>query len=169
MENNTVISIESFGRETFLQLNITFVDRYASLRVRAVNSLAAFRRVFGNVNCDNQMYARIQCLEASDTYNDLFDAKLKVIPLDEILSARKALHSYVDIAANPMAKDSAKIAALKEAAVLANITIIDEKGNSRRGRSLDDFYAAVDAMDKAPGAAAPEPAQPASERTQPLH
>jgi hypothetical protein len=165
MANDVYISADEFGDDKFLKVNAMFIERYVTLRARTIPSLAAFRRIFGAVNCDQGVYTRIQNLEASDLYNDLFEAKLKSMPLDELLSPRKALHAYLDIAANPMAKDSAKIAALKEACVIANITVIDEKGQTRAGRDLSDFYADVPANpahDAAVEAVAnPKPSEPA--------
>src|ERR1700688_4680435 len=161
--DNTKYTFPEFRPEVFASVEFLTkakfaVDKYASLRARAVPALAAFRRIFGHMNCDTLVFSKIQNLEASDIYCDLFEAKLKALPIDELLSARRALHTYLEIAHSPHSKDSAKIAALKEACVLAGVTVIDEKGNTRLGRTLADFYADAPKNDATSPAPAPTPA-----------
>jgi hypothetical protein len=152
MTNLVYIPVGQFDFGGFYELNESLVSQYVSLRVRAVHSHIAFRRVFGGVNCDGEMSNRIAALEASDMYNDMLDARLKELPVNELLDAKKALHSFMEIAGNPNARDRDRIQALKEAAVLSGITVIDDAGRSRVGGTLADFYAAVDALRESEGA-----------------
>ncbi|WP_250534377.1 hypothetical protein [Caballeronia sp. AZ10_KS36] len=132
-----------FSDEGFLTDNITFIEQYAALRVRGVYSAAAFRRVFGSINCVDPMETRhrVDSLEASDTYSEAFERLLKSTPVDQMLSDKKALQSYLDIASNPMLKESVRVQALKEACVLAGITTIDDAGRTKKVPTLDDLYA----------------------------
>jgi len=157
IDDTPYIGVDQFGNPKFHAKNDWFMSKYVNLRVRAVPALAAFRRVFGSINCGNEVHAKIQNLEASDMYNDMFEARLKAIPVDELLDAKKALHSYLEIANNPLAKDMAKIGALREAAVIAGVTVIDEDGKTKQGSTLADFYKAVGAaLPAAPTVAQPD-------------
>ncbi|MDR5757660.1 hypothetical protein [Caballeronia sp. LZ035] len=131
-----------FSDETFLRDNIEFVETYAIQRVRGMYGPSAFRRVFGSVNCIDPMdtRTRVDMLESTYVYADAFDRYLAAMSVDKILSDKKALHGYLDIANNPMMKESVRVAALKEACVLAGITVIDDAGRTKRVPTLDDLY-----------------------------
>jgi hypothetical protein len=162
MPNTTYIDAEDFINEDFLKDNILHVEGYAWLRARSVQSHLAFRRVFGSVNCGDRMHEKIMNLECSTTYMKTFAETLKKTPIDKILNAKRAVHAYLDLAFNPNTRDSSKVAALKEATVLAGITEIDENGRTRLG-GLSDFYAAQAAAPHAPPVPpAPVPDEPHS-------
>jgi hypothetical protein len=149
MAEKQKLETQYFADDGFLIDNIHYVQKYAELRIRGVHNLAAFRRVFGAINCVDyqETHNSIQNLEASDTYNDIFEAKLKAAPVDTLLSERKALHGYLDIFHNPMLKESVRVAALKEACVIAGVTVIDDKGNTKR-RGLGDYYREVETLER---------------------
>ncbi|MDR5751138.1 MULTISPECIES: hypothetical protein [unclassified Caballeronia] len=83
---------------------------------------------------------KVVLIEASDAYNEAYDRLLKSTPVDQMLSDKKALHGYLDIANNPNLKESVRVQALKEACVLAGITVIDDANRTRKVPTLDDLY-----------------------------
>jgi hypothetical protein len=139
------IHVDDFLDEDFLKEIAVCVHWYARFRVQSVQSHLAFRRVFGPVNCDNNMYERIQNLECSIAYTRKFAEILEKTPIDKILNAKRAVHAYLDLAFNPNTRDASKVSALKEATVLAGITVLDEDGQTRLGNGMADFYAAQQA------------------------
>jgi hypothetical protein len=160
MVNTYRIKAEDFIDDDFLKDIFSHVEWYARLRVLAVQKHVAFRRVFGPVNCDEQMYARIDNLECSSLYMQTFADMLKTIPINKLLNAKRAVHAYLDLAFNPNTRDASRVAALKEATVLAGITVIDEDGRTRLGNGMADFYAAQQAArheTPVPGPVADEP------------
>lgn len=140
MANTYRIKPDDFIDDDFLTGVFAYVEWYARLRVLAVQKHVAFRRVFGPVNCDNNMYERIDNLECSSLYMQTFADMLKTVPINKLLDAKKAVHAYLDLAYNPNVRDSSRVAALKEATVLAGITVLDEEGRTRLGNGMADFY-----------------------------
>jgi hypothetical protein len=58
------------------------------------------------------------------------------------LDERRALHGYLDIVNNPNMKESVRVQALREACVLAGLTVIDNANRtSRKTPTLNDLYA----------------------------
>jgi hypothetical protein len=58
----------------------------------------------------------------------------------------------VSIALDESAKKADRMAEIKELNVIYIVTTIDDKGNTRAGRSLADFYADVAGSGAVPGA-----------------
>jgi hypothetical protein len=130
-----------FENHEWLEANRMAVEAYAALRARGIYKMSAFRQVFGSVNCVYpEVHIKIENLEASFLYNGLFETLLKVTPIDHVLNDRRALHSYLDIANNPLLKESVRVQALKEACVLAGITVIDDANRTRKVPTLADLY-----------------------------
>ncbi|CAN0624540.1 protein of unknown function [Burkholderia multivorans] len=147
MPNTTLISdldARHFRDEDVVIQIRPLVTQYAALRARAVPPIRAFMRAFKTGAPDQSTFEKAQALESTDLYNALFEKALAAVPVNELLDSKKALHKYMEVVNHPSSKDTAKISALKEAAVIAGITVIDENGKTRAGASLDDFYKALD-------------------------
>ena len=118
---------------------------YVDLRVRGFDSLQAFEAAFGFTNCEN-METKIRRLEATPHYRAAFEARIKAIPVDELINDKIAIVELMTTYRNPRLRDSARIAAFKEALVLAGITTVDADGRTlKAGSDLDDLYADRDA------------------------
>ena len=90
-----------------------------------------------------QGVARIYGLKRNPYYKKEFPKQLDSVPLAEMWNPRIAIHQLVKLVRNEMAKDTARLAAIKELNVMTGITVMDEAGNTKMGRSLDDFYTKV--------------------------
>jgi hypothetical protein len=139
------IPMDDFADEALMRENIAFVEKYAMFRVRGIFEFKAFRRVFGAANCQHRdsMQMCIDNLESTDCYHEVFERLLKSLPIDALLSERRALHFYLDIAQNPHHREAVRVSAIKEACVLAGITVIDEAGRTQKVPSLDELYSNV--------------------------
>ena len=141
MTDPTIASYH-FADENFLRLNEQYVDEYVALRVRGHHPHTAFRRVFGAANAEQHAQAKIDNLESSKTFQTKFEHALKTTPISDIINDRRALVELLSMYRSPFVRDSSRLAALREAMVLAGITVVDENGKTKRaGASLADFYA----------------------------
>lgn len=137
-----LIHPSQFDLTEFYESNPEFINAYVELRARGYHETIAFRRVFGAINSqDNFTQHRIDSLESNPYFTERFEARLKTIPIDQVLNERIALNWLLRLSSSPYAKDTVRLAAMRDAAVLAGVTVIDDAGNTRKaGRSLDDFY-----------------------------
>lgn len=162
-----IMSPLQFRSERFAELNIKLVSDYADYRVIGWNAERAFTRVFGTDYADLHLYARIEALEHNLVYRKVFAQKFGVVKLEEMYGPKLAVYELVSLMNNPFTKCSTKLSAMKELNVLFGITVIDESGRTRAGRSLKEFY--EDANQPTPNAKPnltgrhPEPGSPESE------
>jgi hypothetical protein len=135
-----VMSPLQFRSERFAELNIKLVSDYADYRVIGWNAERAFTRVFGTDYADLHLYARIEALEHNMVYRKVFAQKFGVVKLEEMYGPKLAVYELVSLMNNPFTKCSTKLSAMKELNVLFGITVIDDSGRTRAGRSLKEFY-----------------------------
>jgi hypothetical protein len=131
----------NFSDERFLELNHEFVAEYVEYRIRGHHSTVALRSVFGEENNDPQSHDRIANLEASDAFRKRFAARQKVISKSELWNPEIAMGELMNFMRNPYFKETVRLNALKELNVMLGITIVDENGKTKAGRTLADFYA----------------------------
>lgn len=144
MEDEYITTPDDFENEHFALNNKGMFDEFIALTVRGVDEYQAMRLVFGdNVMGDQQGVARIYGLKRNPYYKREFPKQLDSVPLGEMWNPRIAIHQLVKLVRNEMAKDTARLAAIKELNVMTGITVMDEAGNTKMGRSLDDFYTKV--------------------------
>jgi hypothetical protein len=150
-----------FGDEDFTILYKEKINMYVEYRVRGFHSQIALGRAFGSENAasgDSSTNERVFHLESNPYYMDRFERRLKEIHMDELWSAKTSVHEMLSILRSPYTKDSTQLAAAKELNVVFGITIVDENGKTRAGRSLADFYKNVgmpSADDPMPGEGEP--------------
>jgi deoxyribodipyrimidine photolyase-like uncharacterized protein len=116
------------------------VDQYIEYRLHGHHTSRAFSRVFGENNQDAQTHLRIEALEHSAYFKQRFNARLKESKVDELWDTKKSVHSLLSMARDVFAKDSVRLNAIKELNVLCGITVVDENGKTKQGRTLADFY-----------------------------
>lgn len=133
----------AFGDEDFTVMCKDRFNAYVELRIRGFHSEIALARAFGPENAaamDNTVSQRIFYLESNEYYIDRFDKRLKEISVDDLWNTRLAVHEMLSILRSPYTKDGIQLSAAKELNVIYGITVTDESGRTRAGRSLVDFY-----------------------------
>lgn len=148
-----------FADEKFLKLNGSLVNEYVEYKIHGYHSTVAMRAVFGEENFDAQSHDRIVNLEASVAYREKFKARQKAIPKSELWNPEIAMTELMAFTRNPYMKETVRLNALKELNVLLGITIVDENGKTKAGRSLEDFYSQF-GIPVASGAASKTPTDP---------
>lgn len=137
--------IDDFATPEFIEANTDFYDRYVQLRVHGYPSYRAFIRVFGAEHWADARLgsARIDAIESTGYYQTKFREVLEATKLSELWNEKKAMHDLLSLVRDPLVKCSTQLAAAKELNVLAGITFVDKSGNTRAGRSLNDFYQSI--------------------------
>ena len=142
MNYDAIAPIDTFRNDRIETHHAASVQRYIVLRVIGHKAIAALSSAFGpSYAMSMQAHTIIDLIETSDYYmrgfargaaeRDKIDS-----PLWNAMAAARVL---ISIATDETAKRAERIAAAKELNVLYGITIIDEKGNTRRGLTLDEL------------------------------
>ena len=132
-----------FGTKDFAIVYKEKINQYVELRIRGHHAQMAMGRVFGAENAaqmNDATHQRIFYLESNPYYIERFDARLKDIKMDELWSPKLAIHEMLSILRSPYTKDNTQLAAAKELNIVFGITVVDENGKTKAGRSLADFY-----------------------------
>ena len=137
-----------FAEESFAIVHRELVNQYIAYRVHGYHNSTAFRRVFGAENYDSNSHLRIENLEHNPYYRREFARQLKAIQVEELWNTKIALNELLGMARNVFAKDTSRLAAMKELNIMCGITVTDENGKTKAGRSLDDFYKMANAEPK---------------------
>jgi len=144
MSNGYTLMPEDFEDHNFALNNSQLFDEFIDKCIRGYQELEAMRLVFGEETVDDGKFiSRLYALKRNPYYKAHYEKRLAEIPLNELWNPRIAVQQLVQIARSSE-KDSARINAIKELNVVTGITVIDEAGNTKMGRSLDDFYAQVE-------------------------
>ncbi|KVD15527.1 hypothetical protein [Burkholderia ubonensis] len=130
---------ETFHRDCIDAYHGAALKRYIQLRALGHKSIAALTGAFGHEYAYvMNPYAFIDLIETSDTYMNGFRRAVEA-STQNLWSDAIAARVLFSIATDETAKRAERIAAAKELNVLFGITVIDEKGNTRRGLSLEDL------------------------------
>lgn len=130
-----------FSDESWLAENFDSFREYIEYRVHGYFASVAFRRVYGEENSgDTYTHHRIENLEATRLYRDLFARRLSEVKISELWNTKVSVHELLSLTRNPFAKDTTRLQAAKELNVLVGITVVDENGKTKAGASLEDFY-----------------------------
>lgn len=134
-------STQEMGTLSFALANVEVFNQYIELRVNGIHSHEAFRRTFPYSWYESSNgFGRANAVEFNPyTISRLRDILATIDPAS-LWNPRLAVHEMLCLARDPYAKETARLGAMKELNVLLNITVVDEKGKTRAGRSLDDFY-----------------------------
>lgn len=134
------IPASKFGDPEFAKLNPDYFHEYVMYRVHGLAAQVAFIRVFGEEQLAHSGHSKIHEIEHNPWVRDQIIKRLKATPVSHLWNDKVAVHEILSIARDPMAKHSTRLSAMKELNVLAGITVTDDKGNTKRGMSLDEFY-----------------------------
>lgn len=140
MTTITRIPASQFGDPEFAKLNPDYFNEYVTYRVHGYHAQVAFRRVFGDENMGHNSHMKIEEIEHNPWVRSEIARRLAQVKQSELWNERVAIHELLSIARDVYAKDSTRLNAVKELNVLYGITITDEKGVTRRGMNLDEFY-----------------------------
>ncbi len=153
--------LDDFAQPDFIAVNEPFFDRYVDLRVHGYSSRTSFIKVFGldHYPDPQQGYRRTSDIEETDWYRAAFEARLKTVTVAELWHTKSSIHELLAIVREDATRDSTRLNAIKELNVLVGITVVDENGKTKAGRTLADFYA-ENGKSKVPGK--PAPADPSA-------
>lgn len=136
-----VARASDFANELFVLNNLQLFERYAAYRVNGHTAAASLRMTFGEDYFDNNATARIYALEGNSAYQKIFNKLLNATKLSDMWNPKRAVHELLSLARDKFEKGSVRLGAIKELNVLCEITVTDETGKTKAGRSLADFYA----------------------------
>ena len=136
----SLVPASHFGDEDFAVENKKYFDAYVEYRVRGYHPHVAFRRVFGEDYMDSNSPMRIEMAEHNPYFRSNFKRRLSEVKIEELWETKTSVHELLSMVRNPFAKDTTRLGAMKELNVLVGITVVDESGRTRAGRSLADFY-----------------------------
>jgi len=137
----TIADPDTFNNEVIAHYHKAALLRYVNLRADGHASIAALTGAFGpEYVMTMNPYTYINLIETSDAYKRTLVAAVAAKKDNPIWDAEQAARVLFSIATDETAKRAERIAAAKELNVLFGITIIDDKGNTRIGHTLADFY-----------------------------
>jgi hypothetical protein len=151
----------AFRSKEFANANIGLISDYADYRVMGWNAERAFIRVFGTDYGDMHLYARIEALEHNLVYRTVFAKRFGATPLNRMFSVKHAIWHWLSLLNNPFVRETVRATAIQQLQTIYGITVVDEAGNTKATKSLDDFYAAEgDAANIPPTFRHPDPGSP---------
>lgn len=141
MSQDYVAMPEDFEDPRFAEHNQALFDEFIDLVIQGHDMRASFALVFGmEVATDNYTGQRILCTQRNPYYKMRYKKRMEEMPLKELWSVKSSIHNLVKLVRDPEVAASAKLNAIRELNIIYGITMIDENGNSKMGRSMDDFY-----------------------------
>ncbi|QDH49595.1 hypothetical protein KYLE_1 [Pantoea phage Kyle] len=143
MSASGILLPEDFEDYNFALNNKEHFDKYIDMIIKGYDETTALRVVFGEEACsDGGFWARIYAIRRNRYYNQQYQLALQNIKLEELWNPRLAITMLLLIARSSE-KHSARINAIKELNIMTGITVMDEAGNTKQGRSMEDFYAKI--------------------------
>lgn len=130
----------AFRDQTFANANIGLISDYADYRVMGWNPERAFIRVFGTDYGDVHLFARIEALEHNIVYRQVFAKRFGATPLSRMFSVKHAIWHWLSLLNNPFVRETVRAKAIESLQVIYGITVVDEAGNTKATKTLDDFY-----------------------------
>ncbi|MCX4170692.1 MULTISPECIES: hypothetical protein [Paraburkholderia] len=117
-----------------------FIEQLVKGIPRDIAIIDAFQMIRKNVSLFNAHELGLAA-ECNPYVKDRLDVALAEKKASALWNTNKSINRMLKIVENPREKGQTKIAAMKELNVLVGITVVDENGQTRAGRSLEDFYA----------------------------
>lgn len=135
-----VQSPRAFRSPDFANANIGLISDYADYRVMGWNPERAFIRVFGTDYGDMHLFARIEALEHNIVYRQVFAKRFGATPLSRMFSVKHAIWHWLSLLNNPFVRETVRATAIQQLQTIYGITVVDEAGNTKAVKTLDDFY-----------------------------
>jgi hypothetical protein len=132
---------EFFEDETFAIGYRDYINLYVEGRILGRPDGKMFRDVFGKANFeDDDRTERVLALERNPYYKERFKKRLHEVKVADMWNTKVALNELLNIMHDIFTKDAVRLSAIKELNLLCGITVVDEAGKTRAGRTLSDFY-----------------------------
>lgn len=161
-----VPEVELFSRMDFTEFNKKHFSDFADARIEGYSRVVSLRMCFGSQFVfGNETAAYCYAIEANAFYKHEYEKKVKGLDLKKAWNPNVSMVALKQLIRDEFVKDNVRMAAIKEANVLADVTFVDEKGNTRARRGIDDFYADNTGKPNDDGAAVPEYTPPVSSDT----
>ncbi len=147
-ESQPLTPPSQFGQVKFAELNPDHFREYVTYRLHGYAPYVAFRRVFGQDELSTNGHIKVEEIEHNPWVRQKLAKLVKATQPSTLWDAQIAVHELLNMARNPFFKENVRLGAIKELNVLTGVTVVDEKGVTRKGMSLKDYY---DANGGAPG------------------
>ncbi len=133
--------VELFSRKDFTKFNHQHFIDFAEARIEGYSRVVALRMCFGSQFVfGSETAAYCYAIEANPFYKQQYEKKLESLELKKAWNPKISMVALKQLIRDDFVKDNVRMAAIKEANVLAEVTFVDEKGNTRAVRGIDDFY-----------------------------
>lgn len=154
-----VYNPKDFADSTFAQEFSECFDRFIELRIhglpRDIAIIESFDLIANGVCIKNS--AQLGLAAECNPYVKLqFPKMFAEKQICELWDEKKSISHLLRIVENEHVRESVRILAIKELNTLYNITYVDERGNTRAVRTLDDFYKSVAQHKRHPDPRSPE-------------
>ena len=137
-----------FESEDMRDLHEEQYNRFVDMRIRGIDRDTAFSRVFPRYARPRdgvRAQERAMYLESTEWFQSTFDERLKKAKLSDLWNANVSMNRLLEVIKSPNEKGSTKVAAMREANILAEITFVDENGQTRAGSVSTELAAMLDA------------------------
>jgi len=144
-DEERILMPRDFESPVFAANNMELFDQYIEFRIDGHRPHQALRMTFGeDVAGDGQLIARAFCAERNPYVVKNLKKRMMERPVSVQWNPQVSVHELLQVVRDPLAKDSARIAAIKELNVMAGIVIDTDEGKTKLRRGLDDFYNEVE-------------------------
>lgn len=145
MTDESLPTPEDFEDRDFALSNKAMFDEFIMLVVKGAAVNVAFKMVFPRDICASaEVHLYLWAIQRNPYYKHHMPLQLKAVKADDLWSPRQAIHQLLCIVKDSTARESARIKAIQELNIIYGITVVDEAGNTKLGRSMDDFYKGMD-------------------------
>jgi len=135
------LHFSDYADERFAALNMKLFDEYIEYRLDGADRIESFARIFGH---DDKIRLNVMFIEHNPYYRKEFERRLEARKPQEMWNEKKAIQALLSMSQDNNNKCSTKLAAIKELNILVGVTVVDESGKTKRGRTLEDFYSSVE-------------------------
>jgi hypothetical protein len=146
-ESLTTATPDDLVKSSYALMHADYYDAYVELRLHGIHSVRAMQQCFPPQLWQRDIaeaWRNRMAVEFNPyTVQKLRDA-IASTPVSKLWNPKLAIHHLLSLAQDIEAKDSSRLGAMKELNVMCNITVVDENGKTKAGRSLADFYRAVE-------------------------
>lgn len=129
-----------YGKEDFARVHQSLYVKYIQYRLHGYHPQIAFRRVFGDAATNHNFHVKAEAMESNPVVIHNLRIAIRDTNTAELWDEKIAIHDLLEMARNVYEKGNVRLAAMKELNVLCGITVTDEKGNTKRGMTLDEYY-----------------------------
>lgn len=131
-----------FGTVEFAKAHYPEFLEYITYRLHGYAPYVAFRRVFGQDELATNGHIKVEEIEHNPYVRIKLAQLVKATNVSTLWDSKIAVNELLNMARNPFFKENVRLGAIKELNVLTGVTVVDEKGLTRRGMSLQDYYQA---------------------------